>query len=209
MFLFLQQGCAMKNVRGHILDIAVKQSVFRAGDIPNVQKPQTELCRMVADGELIRVGRGLYSLPDAEIGENHSLVEAVKLCHGGVVCLISALYFHRIGTQLPYETWLMRQNRNVPPVKDVPVRFVYCAGDAFSFGIEKHMIEGIEVSVYTPPKTVADCFKYRNKIGLDVAIEALREGWRAKLFTMDELWAAVKVCRVQNIIQPYVEMLVQ
>ena len=199
----------MKTVRNQILDIAAKQSVFRAGDITNVRKPQTELCRMVANGELIRIGRGLYSLPDAEVGENHSLVEAVKLYHGGVVCLISALYFHRIGTQLPYETWLMRQNRNVAPVKGFPVRFVYCTGDAYSFGIEKHIIEGTEVCVYTPAKTVADCFKYRNKIGLDVAIEAFQEGWRAKLFTMDELWAAVKICRVHKKIQPYVEMLVQ
>jgi predicted transcriptional regulator of viral defense system len=103
----------------------------------------------------------------------------------------------------------MRQDRNVAPIKGFPVRFVYCTGDAFSFGIEKHTIEGTEVSIYTPAKTVADCFKYRNKIGLDVAIEALQEGWKAKLFTMDELWAAVKVCRVQKIIQPYVEMLVQ
>lgn len=199
----------MKTVRDQILDIAAKQSVFRAGDITNVRKPQTELCRMVTNGELIRVGRGLYSLPDAEISENHSLVEAVKLYHGGVICLISALYFHRIGTQLPYETWIMRQNRNVAPVKGSPVRFVYCTGDAFSFGIEKHMIEGTEVSIYSPAKTVADCFKYRNKIGLDVALEAFQEGWRAKLFTMNELYAAVKVCRVQKIIQPYMEMLVQ
>ena len=196
-------------VRDEILNIAEKQSVFRAGDIPNVSKPRTELCRMVADGQLVRVGRGLYSLPDAEVGENHSLAEAVKLYHGGVICLISALYFHGMGTQIPYETWLMRRNRNVAPVKGFPVRFVYCTGDAFFFGIEKHIIEGIEVSIYTPAKTVADCFKYRNKIGLDVAIEALQEGWRAKLFTMDELWAAVKVCRVQKKIQPYVEMLVQ
>jgi predicted transcriptional regulator of viral defense system len=199
----------MKTTKDKILDFAGKQSVFRAGDIPDVQKPQTELCRMVADGELIRVGRGLYSLPDAEVGENHSLVEAVKLYHGGVICLISALYFHRIGTQLPYETWIMRQNRNMAPVKGSPVRFVYCTGDAFSFGVEKHMIEGTEVRIYSPAKTVADCFKYRNKIGLDVALEALQEGWKAKLFTMNELYAAVKVCRVQKIIQPYMEMLVQ
>lgn len=164
---------------------------------------------MTAQGELVRVGRGLYSLPDADIGENHSLAEAVKRYPGGVVCLISALYFHGIGTQLPYETWIMRQDRRAAPVTGIPVRFVYCTGDVFSFGIEKHTIEGTEVCLYTPVKTVADCFKYRHKIGLDVAIEALQEGWRAKLFTMDELWAAVKVCRVQRTIQPYVEMLVQ
>lgn len=191
------------------MDIAEKQSVFRAGDIPNFRKPRAELCRMVESGDLIRVGRGLYSLPDIAVSENHSLVEAVKQFHGGVVCLISALYFHRIGSQLPYETWLMRHNRNVAPDKGSPVRFVYCSGDSFSFGIEKHMIEGTEVNIYSPAKTVADCFKYRNKIGLDVALEAFQEGWKAKLFDMNELYAAVKVCRVQKVIQPYMEMLVQ
>lgn len=198
----------MKTIKEQILNVAKKQSVFRAGDIP-VSEPRTTLSRMVAHGELVRIGRGLYSLPDADIGENHSLAEAVKQYPGGVICLISALYFHGIGTQLPYETWMMRHDRRTAPDKAFPVRFVYCTSDVFSFGIEKHTIEGTEVSIYTPAKTVADCFKYRNKIGLDVAIEALREGWRARLFTMDELWAAVKHCRVRRTIQPYVEMLVQ
>lgn len=103
----------------------------------------------------------------------------------------------------------MRQGKNTVPNKGNPVRFVYCTGDAYSFGIETRQIEGVEIEIYTPAKTVADCFKYRNKIGLDVAIEALQEGWKAKLFTMDQLWAAVKVCRVQKVIQPYMEMLVQ
>jgi predicted transcriptional regulator of viral defense system len=199
----------MKTIRDRILVFAEKHSVFRASDIPHVVEPRTELCRMVAEGKLVRVARGLYSLPETETSEHHSLVQAVKLYQGGVICLISALYFHQIGTQLPYETWIMRQDRSIPSVKGFPVRFVYCTGEAFSFGIEQHNIEGIEVSIYTAAKTVADCFKYRNKIGLDVAIEALQEGWKAKLFTMDELWAAVKVCRVQRIIQPYIEMLAQ
>lgn len=199
----------MNTVKEQILHVARKQSVFRAGDIPGVQTPRTELSRMVAQGELVRVGRGLYSLSDMELSENHSLAEAVKLYHGGVVCLISALFFHKIGTQLPYETWLMRQDRNVAPSKGHPVRFVYCTGDAYSYGIEAYQIEGSVVKVYSPAKTVADCFKYRNKIGLDVAIEALRDGWKSKRFTMDELWAAIKVCRVQRIVQPFLEMLAQ
>ncbi|MBN2723150.1 MAG: transcriptional regulator [Deltaproteobacteria bacterium] len=197
----------MKTVRDKIMDIAEKKSLFRAQDILDVKKPQTELCRMVNDGTIIRVGWGLYSLPEAEIGENHSLVEAIKLNNGGVICLISALYFHKIGTQLPYETWIMRHNRNLASDKNHSVRFVYCTGDAFSYGIEKHIIEGTEVSIYSPAKTVADCFKYRNKIGMDVAIEALVDGWSSKKFSMDELWAAVKVCRITKIIQPYMEMI--
>lgn len=199
----------MKTIKKQILEVAQNKSVFRARDIPEAVDPRSTLCRMVYQGEIVRVGRGLYALPDAEVSENHSLAEATKRYPGGIICLISALFFHGIGTQMPYETWMMRRDRRVAPIKDVPVRFVYCTGAVFAHGIERFRIEGTDVRIYTPAKTVADCFKYRNKIGLDVAIEALREGWSAKCFTMDELWAAAKVCRVHNIIQPYVEMLVQ
>jgi len=196
-------------MRERILDIAGRRSVFRAGDIPGGRPPRTELSRMASEGALQRVGRGLYSLPHAEIGEPHSLVEAVHRYPGGVVCLISALRFHGIGTQLPYATWLMRRGRNVASSGGPPVRLVYASGEAFSFGIETHLIEGAEVAVSTPAKTVADCFKYRNKIGIDVAIEALREGWHQQRFNMDELWAAAGACRMKRVMLPYVEMLVQ
>lgn len=199
----------MKTIKERVLKVAHKQSVFRARDVKDATDPRSTLRRMTAAGELVRVGRGLYALADAEITGNHSIAEATKRYPGGVICLTSALFFHGIGTQMPYEIWMMRSDRKMTPNKDFPIRFVYCTEAAFSHGIETHRIEGMEVSIYTPSKTVADCFKYRNKIGLDVAIEALKEGWRAKRFTMDELWQAAKVCRVQNIIQPYVEMLVQ
>jgi predicted transcriptional regulator of viral defense system len=199
----------MKTIRERVLEVARKQSVFRAGDVHDATDPRSTLRRMAAQGEIIRVGRGLYALSDAEIGGNHSFVEATKRYPGGVICLTSALFFHGIGTQMPYEIWMMRTDRKMTPNKDFPIRFVYGTGAAFSHGVETHLIEGMEVSIFTPPKTIADCFKYRNKIGLDVAIEALKEGWRVKRFTMDELWEAAKTCRVQNIIQPYVEMLAQ
>jgi len=195
--------------REKILAFAAKQSMFRAGDIPDVIEPRAVLSRMVAQKELIRIGHGLYSRPEVEINENYSLVEAVKRYPGSVICLISAMFFHKIGTQMPYEIWLMRNDRKVSPKTDFPVRFVYSSGDAFTCGIEKHSVGGIEVNIYSPAKTIADCFKYRNKIGLDVAIEALHEGWKGKRFTMDELWTAVKACRAKRIIQPYLEMLVK
>lgn len=199
----------MKTIREKILEIAETQSVFRAGDIPGIAEPRSTLCRMVERKELIRIGRGLYALPNGDISENYSLAEATQRYPDGVICLISALYFHNIGTQIPYETWIMRQDRRVAPSKGLPVRFVYCTDDTFTYGVEKHIIDGTEVSIYSPAKTVADCFKYRNKIGLDVAIEALREAWGEKRFTMNELWAAGKICRVSRVMQPYVEMLVQ
>lgn len=183
--------------------------MFRARDVRQATDPRSTLRRMAMEGEIVQVGRGLYALPDAEVGEHHSLAKATKRYPGGVICLTSALFFHGIGTQMPYETWMMRSDRKATPNKEFPVRFVYSTGSAFSHGIETHRIEGVDVRVYSPAKTVADCFKYRNKIGLDVATEALREGWRDKRFTMDELWEAARVCRVQSIVQPYVEMLVQ
>jgi len=199
----------MKTIRERVLEVARKQSVFRAGDVQDAADPRSTLRRMVAQGEIARVGRGLYALPDAEVNKYHSLAEATKRYPGGVICLTSALFFHGIGTQMPYETWMMRLDRKMTPNQNFPIRFVYCTGAAFSHGMESHRIEGTEVSIYALAKTVADCFKYRNKIGLDVATEALQEGWREKRFTMDELWKAAKVCRIQSIIQPYVEMLVQ
>lgn len=192
-----------------ILATARQLAIFRARNVSGVPDPRANLRRMVARGQLVRVGRGLYSLPDTDAGQHHSLAEITKRYPGGVICLISALAFHGIGTQMPYEMWMMRGDRKVSPTQRPPVRFVYSSEPIFSFGVQTHVIEGVEVKVYTPAKTVADCFKYRNKIGLDVALESLREGWRTKRFTMDELWASARVCRVQTVIQPYLEMLVQ
>lgn len=199
----------MKTLSQKILDTARARSVFRARDVQGATDPRSTLRRMVAQGSLVRVGRGLYALPDAEVTANHALVEATRCYPGGVICLISALVFHGIGTQMPYETWMMRRDRKMPPREGPPVRFVYNTGSTFFHGIEKHKIEGTTVEIYSPAKTVADCFKYRNKIGFDVALEGLREGWRAKRFTMDELWSAATACRVESVIQPYIEMLSQ
>jgi predicted transcriptional regulator of viral defense system len=155
------------------------------------------------------MGRGLYALSNAEVSAHHSLAEAAERHPSAVICLVSALVYHGIGTQMPYETWMMRHDRKAAASGGSSVRFVYCTGAPFSYGVETYTIEGVKVKIYSPSKTVADCFKYRNKIGLDVAIEALREGWRARCFTMDDLWRAAKVCSVERVMQPYLEMLVQ
>lgn len=198
----------METISQKIIETGRRQPVFRARDIQGVRDPRSALRRMVRKGQLIQAGRGLYRLAGGEPSLNHSLAEATLRYPGGVICLVTALVFHGIGTQMPHVTWMMRHDRKSPP-KEGSIRFVYCTSTAFHHGIEEHVIEGVTVRVYTPAKTIADCFKYRNKIGLDVALEALREGWRDKRFTMDELWTAAKINRVQSIIQPYIEMLVQ
>jgi len=165
------------------------------------------LRRLVADGLLERVARGVYAPGEVDPSPNHSLAQVAKRISNGVVCLLSALRFHEIGTQSPFEVWLaIDRKARKPNLRAPKLRIVRFSGTALTSGVERHNIEGVEVPVYCVAKTVADCFKYRNKIGLDVAIEALREGLRGRRFTRDELWKHAKVCRVASIMRPYLEM---
>ena len=167
------------------------------------------LSRMVRSGALERVGRGRYRLPDAPLTEHHGLALVAAAAPKAVICLISALSFHQIGTQLPHEVWIAIERRARSPSIPYPkLRIARFSGKAFSEGIETHQIEGESVRVYNPAKTIADVFKYRNKIGLDVALEALREGWRARRFTMDEISRYARICRVEQVMRPYLELLV-
>lgn len=182
--------------------------VFRARDMVAAGYPREYLRRLVSQGRVRQVGRGLYAAAGFDGDQNQSLVEATKRVPRGVVCLVSALQFHGIGTQAPHQIWLaLPRSSNRPRGTGLPLRFAKFSDPAYSYGIEHHALAGGTVRVYSPAKTVADCFKYRLKYGLDVAIEALREGWRAKKFTMKELAAAAAVCRVSRVMQPYLEML--
>jgi len=166
------------------------------------------LSRLVEEGVLERIARGQYRLAEAPVTEHHGLAIAAAAVPKGVVCLLSALSFHGIGTQLPFEVWLALDRRaRRPMLKYPPLRVVRFSGNALNAGIETHEIEGRQVRIYSVAKTIADCFKYRNKIGLDVALEALREGWRARRFTMAEIGRQAKVCRVERVMRPYLEAL--
>lgn len=167
------------------------------------------LTRLVAEGQIERVARGVYRLPEQPITEHHGLALTAAAVPQGVICLLSALQFHGIGTQLPSEVWMALDRRAWrPKLTYPPLRIVRFTGEALSAGVETHRMEGRPVKVYGVAKTVADCFKYRNKIGLDVALEALREGWRARRFTMEELDRYAAICRVQQVMRPYLEALV-
>ncbi|MEX2470918.1 MAG: transcriptional regulator, partial [Gemmatimonadota bacterium] len=158
---------------------------------------------------LLEVAPGLFKHPDTEFTEKHGFAEAAKLVPRGVVCLVSALAFHEVGTQMPRRTWmaLNRENRQEPGVSDPPMEFVWFTGAAFEEGQEVHQVEGVDVRVYSVAKTVADLFKYRKKLGTDVALEALHEAWRDRLFTMDELDRYAGVCRVRTVMRPYLQTL--
>jgi len=180
--------------------------VLRARDFASAGIAREYLSRMVADGVLARPGRGLYVIAADPPSEQRTLVEAARRVPAGVVCLLSALQFHGLTSQAPFEIWLAIDLKSRLPQSDAPpLRVVRFSGAAMTTGIEEHTIEGVCVRVYSPAKTVVDCFKFRNKLGLDVALEALRDCLRQRKATRDELWSAAKVCRMTNVIRPYLE----
>lgn len=191
-----------------VLSLVLKSGVVRSRDLRERGIHQEYLRRLENQGKIVRTGRGIYTLPDMDLTEHQSLVEACARVPKGIVCLLSALRFHELTTQAPFEVWLAIEGSSRPPKDDIlPLRIVYMSGLALTAGVEEHLIVGQPVRVYNIAKTVADCFKYRNKIGLDVALEALRECWQERRCTMDELWHYAKICRVANVIRPYMESL--
>ena len=191
-----------------IADLVQRNGLIRARDLVPLQIPRATLTRMVQTGRLMQISRGLYALPEQIRSEFHPFAEVASRSPNGVLCLLSALRFHQLTTQSPHEVWLAIPNKaRAPKMEYPPLRIVLFSGAALTQGIERHRVDGVSIRVYSVAKTVADCFKYRNKIGLDVALEALRESRREKRATVDELWRYAKVCRVAGVIRPYLESL--
>jgi len=189
-----------------VLDLARRSGVLRIRDLKAKGIHPEYARRLLAQGLLVKSGRGLYSAADAGFTEHRSLAEVCKCIPRGVLCLLSALRFHGLTTQAPFEVWMAIDSKAFPPKPDkLRVRIVRFSGIALSEGVEIHKIEGVTVKVYNAAKTVADCFKYRNKIGLDVALEALRDCWRKRKATMDDLWKYAKICRMTMVMKPYLE----
>ena len=185
-----------------------QHGIVRPRDIEAIGLPREYLLRLHRQGKIVRSGRGLYSLPDAAITEHHSYAEIARRVPGGVFCLLSALAFHEITTQSPTSLWIaLPQGARRPAISTPSLRVVRLSGASLTEGIEEHRVEGVPIRVYSAAKTVADCFKFRNKIGLDVAIEALKDSLQQKKATVNEIHRYAKVCRVSNIIRPYMEAL--
>jgi predicted transcriptional regulator of viral defense system len=192
-----------------ILELARRFGNVSAGEVCSEGIHHEYLRQLCTEGKLVREGRGLYSLPEADVTIHHGLAQAGRAIPKGVICLLSALRFHEIGTQAPCEVWIAIDRRAARPrVKHPRRRIVRFSSKALCEGIEERNIEGVPVKIYNPAKTVADCFKYRNKIGLDVALEALRDVIRERKCSIDELWRYAKICRVTKIIRPYMEAIV-
>ncbi len=183
-----------------------EQGMVRPQDLVAQGIPRLYLQRLYERGELARLGRGVYVLADTEYSQNTSLAEACKRVPHGVICLLSALRFHEVGTQNPHQVWLaIPVRKDTPQITYPPLRIVRYSNLALSKGVEEHKTSDGLVRVYGIAKTVADCFRYRNKIGLDVALEALRDCRRERRATLDELWHFASVDKVSTVMRPYLE----
>ncbi len=192
-----------------ILRLARQKGILRVRDLIEVDIHPEYLRRLCAAGVLQRSGRGVYLLVEGDYSENVSLVEAARRVPHGVICLLSALRIHEIGTQNPHEVWMMIDQRAALPRIDYPpMRFFRASGKAFTSGVEIRRMDRANVALYGVAKTIADCFRYRNKIGFDVALEALRDCLRYKRATIDDIWKYARICRVEQVMRPYLEAMV-
>lgn len=191
-----------------ILTLAAIKGILRTRDVSDIGCSRVALAQLVRQGSITKLGRGLYALPGRQFSEHSTLAEVSAKSRHGVICLISALRFHELTTQQSSEIWLAIPHKSRPPKLDYPpLRVVHMSGAAMDAGIEAADVNGVNIRVFGVAKTVADCFKFRSKVGLDVALEALNEAWLSRRVTMDALWQYAQICRVANVMRPYMEAL--
>jgi len=194
--------------RQTLLNYLIEHPIIRSKELDALGISREVLRRLVQEGEVIQLGRGIYTHSETELNEHSQLAEISKRVPHGVICLISALHFHNLSTQIPFEIWIaLEKGRGNPQISYPPLQTVHLSGAGFHQGIVHHTISGVTVPIYNIPKTVIDCFKFRNKIGLDVALESLREALRHKHTTRDQLWKMAKACRMSSVIKPYLEIM--
>lgn len=185
-----------------------RSGAARSRDLEAMGFTRSQLSRMVASGSLLRLERGLYALPDHESGEYASLITVAKRAPDVVFCLLTALRLHDLTTQAPFEVWIAIGNKSHPPrLEYPPLRTLRFSDASLRAGVERRRIDGVVVHVTGVAKTVADCFKFRNKVGLDVALESLREARRSGKATAADLWSFARVNRVANVMRPYLDAL--
>jgi predicted transcriptional regulator of viral defense system len=198
----------MNDARHAVLKAFDLVGVLRPRDLATLRVPRSVFSDLVSEGILYRSGRGIYGLTERDVSEHRSLAEVAKRIPHGVICLLSALSFHELTTQNPPSVWIALDRKARKPTVDYPpIRVVRFSGEALSAGVEHYPIEGVDVPVTSLPKTIADCFKYRHKLGLDIAVEALHDAWQQKRLDLDKLWHCARICRVTNVLQPYLDTL--
>jgi predicted transcriptional regulator of viral defense system len=180
--------------------------IVRAADLEARGIPREQLYSLERKGLIERQARGVYAASGHPVTAEHTLAQVAKRVPGGVLCLLTALRFHELTTQAPAEVWIALPEKARKPQLDYPrLRVARFSGEALTEGIEIHRIENVEVRVYSAAKTVADCFKYRNKVGIDVAVEALRDFSRRHRGGATELAHFARICRVTRVMQPYLD----
>ena len=196
----------MPGMTEQITDMARRRGRVSSADLAEIGASRTTLAYLAKKGVLRRIARGVY-VPADQISENETLQAVSLAVPHGVVCLLSALQFHEITTQMPMETWIaIERNQAIPKSRDFSLRIVRLGKIYFECGIEAHRLQGSTVRVYCPAKTVVDCFKFRNKIGLDIAREALKDSLSQGKATLDEIHRYAKICRMLTVMRPYLEM---
>jgi predicted transcriptional regulator of viral defense system len=203
---YLQYGQENMSREKQVLELAGMKGIIRAEDVEAAGISRNYLYRLHQEKQLDKVASGLYVLPETPVTEHAALTWIAKRVPHAIISLLSALNYYGLTTQIPNEVWITVPRSSWKPDIDYPpLNLTYVSGAAYSFGIQKHVINGVPVKIYSPAKTVADCFKFRRKIGLDVAIEALREVWHSRKATMDELTDAAEINRVSKVMRPYLE----
>jgi predicted transcriptional regulator of viral defense system len=188
------------------LRVIRRLGIVRPTQLEALGIPRSRLYRLVRKGLVEREARGIYTASEHPVAAEHTLATVTKQVPGGVFCLLTALRFHELTTQAPAEVWIALPEKARKPRLDRPrLRVTRFSGPALTEGIETHRVEGVDVRLYSPAKTVADCFKYRNKVGIDVAVEALRDFTRRHRGGATELARYARICRVSRVMQPYLD----
>ncbi len=196
----------METPRDRALRLIEEMGIARPRDLEAHGVTRAQLSRLVREGLVLRQARGIYVAADHQLTEVHTLAQVAKRVPEGVLCLLTALRFHELTTQSPAEVWIAIAEKARRPRLDYPrLRVARFSGAALTEGVEVHRAEGVDVRVYSAAKTVADCFKYRNKVGIDVAVEALRDFSRRHRGEATELARFAKTCRVARVMQPYLD----
>jgi predicted transcriptional regulator of viral defense system len=183
-------------------------AVSRSRDLIRRGFSREKIRRLAAKGDVERAGRGVYLTALASRSPHRDLLVVATRAPNAVVCLLSALAFHGLTTEMPHEVWIaVGLKARTPAIDTPPIRVVRLSDTPLHAGIETHVEHGVPIRIFSPAKTVADCFKFRSKVGVEVALAALRDGWRQKRFTIDELWHFARICRVGTVIRPYLEAL--
>lgn len=189
-----------------VLDLVSQKGLLRPSDLGAIDAPRVVLTRLTAAGRLEKVGRGLYRLPHAHGSEHEGLLTVATKVPQAVFCLLTALQFHELTTQLPRQIWIaMPRGSHTPRIDYPPIKMVQFTGEAYTAGVEEVERDGVKLRVYSVAKTLADCFKHRNKIGLDVALEALKDARARSKASAEDIWRNAQFCRVANVMRPYLE----